>query len=213
MQRNKEDETARVQSPVDRISGRSVAAFVLGLICLCLGPLGVLPIVVGAFALAKPQTRCGSQGRGLAIAGIVMGILGVLGTFLWWFAINQALIDARFRASQSYVASHSVALKLYAKNNGGAFPNAEQWPSVLIENGRIEEILLYAPNEQSNEISYVYVPGQTLNDKTQIIVYENPEHWPARGVIVGFADGHVEVLKHDVFERMLAEQLATQSSP
>jgi len=102
--------------------------------------MAVLPIVVGTLALIRPQARCKNQGKGLAVAGIVLGVVGILGTFVWWLVINQLLIDARFGASKVYVASHSVALKIYAQNNNDVFPSAEQWPSVLIEYGIIEGI-------------------------------------------------------------------------
>jgi len=56
------------------------------------------------------------------------------------------------------------------------------------------------------------VPDQIVGDKSLITIYEDPKHWPLRGVIVGFADGHVETIDHETFERMLAEQLAGQES-
>jgi prepilin-type processing-associated H-X9-DG protein len=205
--------SARVKPRDDRVNGRSIAALVLGFICLCLGPMGVLPIIVGTLALMRPQARSESQGKGLAITGIVLGVIGVLGTFVWWLVINQFLIDVKFGASKGYVASHAVALKIYAQNNNSAFPSAEQWPWVLIENGLIEDILLHAPNADGDDVSYIYVPDQILDDNSLITVYEDPKHWPLRGVVVGFADGHVEAIDHDTFERMLAEQLAAQSSP
>lgn len=210
-QSNESQVMPRVQPPADRVSGRSIAAFVLGLICLCLGPLGVLPIVVGTLALVKPQVRCENQGRGLAIAGIVLGVVGVLGTFVWVAALYTAKERASFLYNQSSLHAHSQGLVVYAENNENRFPNQDQWPDILIDQAIVNADFHEWADKDGDGISYVYLAGQTFDNKNQILIYEDPKHWK-QGVLVGFADGHVEVIDHATFERMLAEQLEGQES-
>ena len=55
----------------------AVASLVLG-ICFCFGFTGILAVVFGNIALGKIDASQGTQkGRGLAIAGIVLGWIGI----------------------------------------------------------------------------------------------------------------------------------------
>ena len=67
-------------------SGLPVAALVLGIAVLCTGIIGgILAVIFGNLALARIDESQGAQkGRGLAIAGIVLG----------WIAIGLTAIAA-----------------------------------------------------------------------------------------------------------------------
>lgn len=75
-------------SPVssDQISPLAVVALVFGLFA---GPLGVLLGIIALFSIS----RTGERGRGLAIAGIILGFLGMIITMLFfllpWYMISQ----------------------------------------------------------------------------------------------------------------------------
>jgi hypothetical protein len=75
-----------------RTNGFSVTALVLGLTSFCTIVSGVLAVIFGNVALGKiAQSQGREKGRGMAIAGIVLGwvsiaILGVL--TLVWFGYN-----------------------------------------------------------------------------------------------------------------------------
>ncbi|NLA36472.1 MAG: DUF4190 domain-containing protein [Actinobacteria bacterium] len=72
-------------------SGVAIAALICGLIGLCAGlipilgylgvPLMLAGIICGIIGLSK--TKAGQSGRGLAIAGIVTGALGLVAVVLW----------------------------------------------------------------------------------------------------------------------------------
>ena len=49
-------------------------------------------------------------------------------------------------------------------------------------------------------------------DPTEMMLYENPNHDP-KGVLVAFMDGRVEMVDHEVYEQMLADQLALDPQP
>jgi hypothetical protein len=68
------------QAPKPQTAGFAVASLVLGLVGLFVFPIvsGILAIVFGSLRL-----RAGSAGRGMAIAGFVLGIVGTVG----WFVI------------------------------------------------------------------------------------------------------------------------------
>ena len=114
---------------------------------------------------------------------------------------------ARALKSQSLVRSLAQCLVLYANDHEEeAFVSHEQFPGALLGRGCVEEYMLVSPVEEDDAISYIYVPGPCDFDDKQILIYEDPTHWEDF-VIVGFADAHVEMLDHETFERMLAEQL------
>jgi len=111
--------------------------------------------------------------------------------------------------SQTQVRSLVQGAIVYAGNHNYELPTKEQWPDALIELGIIEPDLLVSRAEDGDGVSFIYVPGPNLFDEAQILVYEDSKHWE-QGVIVGFADASVEIIPHDEFDRMLAEQLASQ---
>ena len=65
-----------------RISGKAIAALVLGLLSFCLSFLAAIPaIIFGVWAIIDISNRRGQlQGQPLAIAGLVMGCFGLLCT-------------------------------------------------------------------------------------------------------------------------------------
>jgi hypothetical protein len=70
--------------------GFAIAALVTGLLTM-----GIVPIVLGIIALSRIK-RSGQDGRGLAIAGIVLGVIGLL---FWLLVIGGAI--AFFTAFES----------------------------------------------------------------------------------------------------------------
>lgn len=62
----------------------AIASFVLGLVWFC-GLGSVLAVIFGVVARQQIK-RTGESGDGLAIAGLVLGLLGV-GLWVLWFAL------------------------------------------------------------------------------------------------------------------------------
>lgn len=108
--------------------------------------------------------------------------------------------------SASQVRSVAQGLILYAGLNNDMFPSQDEWPEALVDLGIIEPEWLVSPEEDGDGVSYIFVPSPFSLDSTQILFYEDPKHFQ-EGVLVGFADAHVEMIPHETFERMLAEQL------
>jgi hypothetical protein len=76
-------------SATTKVSGLAVAALVTGLFFWCCAIPGIVSIVLGHLALEDIENSGGAKsGRGMAIAGIVLGWVGVglVGVLvLWWF--------------------------------------------------------------------------------------------------------------------------------
>ncbi|BDZ44982.1 DUF4190 domain-containing protein [Naasia aerilata] len=74
-----DDSTRRPRrAPRPPADGRAVAALVLSLV-----GLHVLGVILGHVALARIR-RTGAGGRGMAIAGLVLGYTGLVLALVWW---------------------------------------------------------------------------------------------------------------------------------
>src|SRR5688572_4831361 len=113
---------------------RSNPLAIASLICGCLLCVpfvtGIASIITGAFGMRKARDPA-VTGRGMAIAGLTLGILNVV---LWgaYFGLIFAIMlptmgMARQTANQVKCASNlkqiGLALRMYSDANGGAFPD------------------------------------------------------------------------------------------
>lgn len=64
-------------------NGKAIAALVLGLVAFCIWPAGVVALILGSIAKGEIDRSGGRQkGEGLAIWGIVLGVLGAVLGFI-----------------------------------------------------------------------------------------------------------------------------------
>jgi ABC-type xylose transport system permease subunit len=68
-----------VQAPRS-INGLAVAGFVTSFLC------GIIGLILSAIALSQIN-KSGQDGKGLAIAGIVIGAASMIIGVLWWWAL------------------------------------------------------------------------------------------------------------------------------
>jgi hypothetical protein len=71
----------QAEGEVKDVTGFAVAALVLGIVSLFFFPFiaGPLAIIFGGMALKRANANPNQEGRGLAVAGLVCGIIGTLG--------------------------------------------------------------------------------------------------------------------------------------
>lgn len=60
-----------------KTNGLSIAALVLGIV-----GVSIVAIILGHVSLSQIK-RTGEQGRGMALAGVILGYIGFAGTLLW----------------------------------------------------------------------------------------------------------------------------------
>jgi hypothetical protein len=192
-------------------SGLAITSLVLGILGLCLGPLAIVPLILGIIGITQTGTNGPRKGKGFAIAGTALGGVGIMGSCLSIGILLPALGKAKQQAnklrSMTHVRSIVQAAVVYSTDHEDQFPGVDQWPDAVLDLGLLDPEILVSPVEDGDGVSYIYLGGWNSFDAQQIVVYEDPKHF-AEGVIVGFADAHVEIVDHATFERMLQEQLS-----
>lgn len=76
-------------------SGKAVAALIMGIVSILGGACLVIPpfVAVGLGHLARQETKTGQRGgNGMAVAGLIMGYLGVVGWLLFGLQLLIGLI-------------------------------------------------------------------------------------------------------------------------
>lgn len=71
-------------APIQKTNGLSIAALITGIVGLSL-----LAVIFGHVSLGQIKTRS-EAGRGMAIAGLVLGYLGSVGWIFWILVIGAA---------------------------------------------------------------------------------------------------------------------------
>jgi len=129
-------------------------------------------------------------------------------------ALRLARQQARRAVSAAKIRGILMACLLYANDN------KQQWPpdlealfkAALISDKR----LLVNPARPADAVGYVYVRPRQPADKMKlasdvVLVYEKHDQWPAGGINVGFADGHVQLIADRArFQELLKKTTAAK---
>jgi len=108
--------------------------------------------------------------------------------------------------SMSNLRQLCLGVIMYAEEHKGELPdNLDQVIDPYVK----DRTVLVNPLQPDRKVGYVYVkPAAKINlikkPSEQAMLYEAYDQWPAEGLAVGFADGHVQIVKDEPsFKRML----------
>ena len=137
--------------PAAKTSGLAIASLVCGIAGLCLAGIpSIAGIILGVMGLGRIRRSVGqTSGRGIAIAGIITSIVGLV---LWVVlaAIIALLVGFGWRAYETAVEQEQgssarinllhlcTAVQKYAADNKDRFPPPDSWPQALKDNGAIQ---------------------------------------------------------------------------
>jgi Na+/glutamate symporter len=71
-----------------KTNGMAITGFVLSFFC------GILGIVFSAIGLSQTGKNPNQGGRGLAIAGLIISIVSLVISFIWWGSLSSAMNNA-----------------------------------------------------------------------------------------------------------------------
>jgi len=104
-----------------------------------------------------------------------------------------------------------VACYTYGKQHKDAWPADLQ---TLVDGKILTAEVLRRPDQPDMKDGYVYVQPRGKPDHRRLVIYERHDAWPADGVNVGFADGHVEwIMKEARFKKLLEAAVKAGAKP
>jgi len=195
--------------PVPENSGMAIASLVCGLL-ICVPLCSLLAIIFGIIGIR--QTGSGRRGgQGMAIAGLVLGAVGLVFFLPMSIAILLPSFDRAYEtANRVKCASNErqigQAILLYSNDYQGQYP-----PDfvTLLKTENITPSVFVCPSSNDTpaksaaellsggHCSYVYV-GQGLTAQTvspsTVVLYERHDAHGGDGVNMLFGDGHVEFM-------------------
>jgi len=81
---------AKAAAAGEKTSGMAIAALVMGVAgFIFFGILSILAIIFGGIGISQTNKDPSLKGRGLAVAGLVLGILGVAGGIIWLIIVTM----------------------------------------------------------------------------------------------------------------------------
>ena len=195
-------------------SGMAVASLVSGIIgMIACPPLGLVGVILGIIAVqrtvADPQRH---GGRGMAIAGICTGAVGIIILPLMISILLPSLSRAREMSKRLVCAANlkglGTSMLIYAHEGSGELP--EDW-DLLVSEGEVSAQQFVCPSSGAAvgdlHACYEYIPGQTTRDDPRnVVAYDKPDNHDGEGGNVLFLDGHVDFIRpYSRIEELVAE--------
>lgn len=215
-------------------SGWAVTSLVLGCLSLFIpvvAPIGA--IITGAVGLSKTR-RPGVGGRGLAVAGLSLGVAGFFFSALLISILLPSLNRAREQANRIKCASNlrqiGQGMMLYANDNKGRYPDTID---PLVRGGYLAADVLVCPSSVDTvapggtpaaqaaslatpgHLSYVYLgKGLRITARSNVILaYEPLADHRKDGMNVLYADGHVAWRPKGIAPQMVSELEGGKNPP
>jgi prepilin-type processing-associated H-X9-DG protein len=190
-------------------NGLAVGSLVMGIVGFIIPVIGgLVAIVLGILGLTKTKDpRVG--GKGMAIAGIIIGAVSMVVTPCCISILLPSLNRARETANRVKCASNMKqignALLVYANANRGQYP--PDLVTLLNNSPALGVDTMTCPSSSDTpatsaatlnaggHLSYIYVPGMTTRASSNaVLLYEPLTNHTNDGINILFGDGHVEFL-------------------
>lgn len=211
-----------------KTSGWAITSLVLGIAgFFSCGITAIFGLVAGIVGLKKiKQSEGRLSGSGLAIAGIVVSGLMILMLPIFAAMVLPAFAKAKAKAQSISCVNNAkqiaLAVIIYADSNTNA-PTAATWCDTILPDLGSPQVLLCKAGNASDRSHFAYNAklsglefAQIKNPATTVMIFESHGGWNQSGgkelllttprhnnrIIVGFADGHVEMITESQFTRL-----------
>ena len=185
---------------------------IIGIVSLCLGPLGLVALILGIIGISQTTGERAKRGLGFAIAGTALGPIALVGTCLsvgiLLPAIGKARQTARSLMSQTQLRQIVTGTQTFYQDTGEALPE-DGWKPILSDYlvGTPDDPIFTSPLTDGDAIEYVFVPGDFAFDDRLIMFYEDPDQTAHPGeVIVAYDGGTIERITVEELEAHLNDR-------
>ena len=188
-------------------SSLAIWRLVLGILSFCAVCItGIPAVILGILALVKiSKSPATLKGQGLAIGGLVTGVLGTFLTFITAAIMIPAIVQARAAAYQAVCLNNTkqlmVASLQYAAEHDDAMPGTldQLKPYLGGTQTAVAPKLLVCPlaTDPTQPGYEIVAPGRKLNtvaDPAKTVFIREIHPHPNGRRAVGYMDGHVEML-------------------
>ena len=210
----------------------AIAGLIFGLLLFVPYLAGIAALVFGRAGLARAD-ELGGRGRRAARAAVVLGMINLVLAVALTAASFPAIARARRKAEQIRCASNmrqlSMAMMMYAQDNGGAVPPhldvlqkylgaAPAFAGVCTCPEAAKHAVPPASTGSGTKYSYVYVLppvarlAQIRSSSTTPAAYEPLANHGGRGANVVYWDGHVEWHYAATAQALIAKIQAAQAA-
>jgi prepilin-type processing-associated H-X9-DG protein len=200
-----------------KTSGLAIASLILGSLGIFCGITALVGLVLGIVAIVTINKSEGRlRGSGLAIAGTVVSAIVLLVLPVMFL---PALAKAKMRAQTinclNNVKQLNVALVTYANAHSGQYPPGETWCDDIQTYVSSDKPFRCPADTQNSRCGYAFnanlgnvAAGKVRSPQTTVTIFDSAGGWNMTGgtellphpsrhgrvLVVGFADGHVEVV-------------------
>jgi prepilin-type processing-associated H-X9-DG protein len=199
-------------------NGMAISSLVIGILslftCGLIAPVG---LILGIVAMNKSKKNNGT-GWGLALAGTIVSGCMLLLIPLYAAMLLPALSKAKTRAQSVNCMNHekqlSVAMIMYANDNGGRFPPAATWcDAIKTQVGSAPDVFQCVGGDTAQPSHYAFnsrLDGREISkvNPNTVMLFETAGGWNQSGgrelmltrsrhgnlYVVAFADGHVQTM-------------------
>lgn len=182
-----------------KLSGRAVASLVLGILgltCILPGIGQILALVFGFMGLnevSKSQGRL--RGQGQAVAGLIMGGVGLIVVPIAVVIMLPAVAQARYKAMEvscmNNVKQIGLMCAMYAQDNDNNLPRSLDDLKPYI--GRSTQVFICPAAKDKTQPSYRFTGVATkFGDPSNVVILTETSTNHHRRRVMLFNDGHVE---------------------
>jgi hypothetical protein len=222
-------EKAQPAAAPPKASGLAIASLVLGCLgLLTCGITSLVGLVLGIIALTrinKSQGRLG--GKGVAMAGTIVSAAFLLLVPIPTAMLLPALGKARQKAGSiqcvNSVKQLNLGLLMYSGEHKDLFPSGTNWCDAIKPYMKDDQAFLCPKGKPGERCHFAFnarLAGKELKDlqspATTVLIFETDGGWNVSGGpellpanprhstihVVGFADGHVELTRPDLIEKL-----------